>query len=237
MRSPLELCRFICAKSAARLLSQIAPDLRDIAPEGFARDDFRCARARQLYLHDPLQPLLLGLRSVARDDGAASHLTENLELAATVRRAFEAAGQFRYVDAAHESVKLSSQIEGRGRFEEPGRDKVGALTEDTKYPCKPGFKPLADFVPSGVTDDDESCFFCRDMGSNGYEWLADVLAGGIEDGRNVPLPDPDKDDEVARHSHPPGLPVPFYFRELRLQKKYGHADPETSFRVVLPINP
>lgn len=76
-------------------------------------------RAYELYPGDPLGPQMLGLPSVARDDGAAAHLDANVALAATVRRAIDAAGAFRYVDAAREAARLAQQIEGRAPFEEP----------------------------------------------------------------------------------------------------------------------
>ena len=76
-------------------------------------------RSFELYPRDPLEPLVLGLRSVARDDAAAEHLAKNLELAATVRRAFDQAGSFKYLEAAKETAALTAQVKGRDLREEP----------------------------------------------------------------------------------------------------------------------
>src|ERR1700719_2487780 len=46
--------RLVVVEPAARLLAQIAPDLRDVAAEGFARHDLRRARPRQLYIDHAL---------------------------------------------------------------------------------------------------------------------------------------------------------------------------------------
>ena len=45
---------FLVAHAAARLLAQIAPDLRDVAAEGLAADDLGGARARQVDVDDAL---------------------------------------------------------------------------------------------------------------------------------------------------------------------------------------
>ncbi|MBM4364330.1 MAG: hypothetical protein FJ104_16745, partial [Deltaproteobacteria bacterium] len=76
-------------------------------------------RAYELYPHDPLEQEMLGLRGVVRDDAAAEHLARDLEIAATVRRAFDAAGAFKYVEAAREAAALGALILGRDPFEEP----------------------------------------------------------------------------------------------------------------------
>ncbi len=76
-------------------------------------------RAFELYPKDPLGPQMLGLRPVARDDAAGSHLEASLALAATVRSALGAAGDFRYVDAANEAQSLTERIRDRDPFEEP----------------------------------------------------------------------------------------------------------------------
>ena len=47
--------RLVVAHAAARLLAQVAPDLRHVAAERVARHDFRGARARQLDRHHALQ--------------------------------------------------------------------------------------------------------------------------------------------------------------------------------------
>lgn len=76
-------------------------------------------RAYELFPRDPLRPQMLGLAAITRDDGAASHVAEDIALAETVRRAMEAAGAFRYVDAASEAARIAEQIERRDPFEEP----------------------------------------------------------------------------------------------------------------------
>lgn len=76
-------------------------------------------RAYEVYPRDPLGPHMLGLRPVVRDDAAASHLEANLALAEGVRRVIEAAGAFRYADAASEADRLREQTSGRDPFEEP----------------------------------------------------------------------------------------------------------------------
>lgn len=79
----------------------------------------RGERAYELYPRDPLRPQMLGVRPVVRADAAASHLAEDIALAEAVRRAIDAAGAFRYVDAASEAARISAQIGGRDPFEEP----------------------------------------------------------------------------------------------------------------------
>ena len=61
--------------------------------------------AYEAFPHDPIAPLMLGLAAVAYQPGAAPHLPKNLEIAASIRRAFEAAGSFRYLDVAKEDRK------------------------------------------------------------------------------------------------------------------------------------
>ena len=76
-------------------------------------------RAYEIFPNDPMEQEMLGLRGVARDDAAADHLAKNVELAATLRRAFEAAGAFKYIDAAREATALGAMIDERDPFEEP----------------------------------------------------------------------------------------------------------------------
>ncbi len=76
----------------------------------------------EIHPRDPLAPLLLGVPAVARASTSApsaAELTRSIELAATVRRAFDAAGAFRYVDAAREAVSLGTLTETRDPFDEP----------------------------------------------------------------------------------------------------------------------
>lgn len=78
----------------------------------------------EVYPRDPLAPLLFGVPAVAHaGTGSApasgAGLRRSLLLAATVRRAFDAAGAFRYVEAAKEAASLGSLIERDEPFEEP----------------------------------------------------------------------------------------------------------------------
>lgn len=67
----------------------------------------------QLFPRDPLAPFLGGLPAVARDDAALAHLGDDVALAAAVDEAFEAAGAFRYVDAARAADRLEAQLASR----------------------------------------------------------------------------------------------------------------------------
>ncbi|APR78143.1 Exonuclease SbcC [Minicystis rosea] len=73
----------------------------------------------QLFPADPLAPFLAGLRPVVRDDGALAHLEGDVAMARAVRAAFDAAGAFRYVDAAREAEKLASLVPAEGPLTEP----------------------------------------------------------------------------------------------------------------------
>ncbi|MEZ4309900.1 MAG: hypothetical protein R3F14_17825 [Polyangiaceae bacterium] len=77
------------------------------------------SRSMELYPRDPIGPQMMGLPGIARDDAEPSHLAQNLVLAATVRRALEAAAASRYIEVASEAASLDAQIAGRDLCEEP----------------------------------------------------------------------------------------------------------------------
>ena len=119
-------------EGAARVV--VTPDLPDPSAQLHAQDLLLALGVRGLYQHviwigdqrsfelyprDPLGPLMLGVRPIVRDDAEAKSIAKNIALAVTVRRALDAAGAFRYVDAAKEAEAISTQIEGREPYEEP----------------------------------------------------------------------------------------------------------------------
>ncbi|WP_437986881.1 hypothetical protein [Sorangium sp. So ce117] len=81
------------------------------------------ARARhgavQLFPADPLAPFMAGLAPVARGDASLSRVADDIALAALVRRAFGAAGRFRYVEAATAADALAAAVKGRDPNDEP----------------------------------------------------------------------------------------------------------------------
>lgn len=68
------------------------------------------AAITQLFPRDPLAPFLGGLPPRVRDDAALAHLGDDVALAAAIDEAFEAAGAFRYVDAARAADRLESLL-------------------------------------------------------------------------------------------------------------------------------
>ncbi|WP_437718402.1 hypothetical protein WMF45_19440 [Sorangium sp. So ce448] len=81
------------------------------------------ARARhgavQLFPADPLAPFMAGLAPIARGDAPLSRVADDIALAALVRRAFGAAGRFRYVEAAAAADALAAAVKGRDPNDEP----------------------------------------------------------------------------------------------------------------------
>ncbi|CAN93605.1 pseudogene [Sorangium cellulosum So ce56] len=81
------------------------------------------ARARhgavQLFPADPLAPFMAGLAPIARGDASLSRVADDIALAALVRRAFGAAGRFRYVEAAAAADALAAAVKGRDPDDEP----------------------------------------------------------------------------------------------------------------------
>ncbi|WP_437553643.1 hypothetical protein WME97_19005 [Sorangium sp. So ce367] len=81
------------------------------------------ARARhgavQLFPADPLAPFMAGLAPIARGDASLSRVADDIALAALVRRAFGAAGRFRYVEAAAAADALAAAMKGRDPNDEP----------------------------------------------------------------------------------------------------------------------
>ncbi|WP_437728494.1 hypothetical protein [Sorangium sp. So ce861] len=81
------------------------------------------ARARggavQLFPRDPLGPFMAGLAPIARGGAALARAADDIALAALVRRAFSAAGAFRYVEAARAADALAAALKGRDPNDEP----------------------------------------------------------------------------------------------------------------------
>ncbi|WP_437872848.1 hypothetical protein [Sorangium sp. So ce363] len=81
------------------------------------------ARARhgavQLFPADPLAPFMAGLAPITRGDASLSRVADDIALAALVRRAFGAAGRFRYVEAAAAADALAAAVKGRDPNDEP----------------------------------------------------------------------------------------------------------------------
>ncbi|XXX81744.1 hypothetical protein WMF30_23580 [Sorangium sp. So ce134] len=75
------------------------------------------ARARggavQIFPRDPLGPFMAGLAPIARGDASLARAADDIALAALVRRAFGAAGAFRYVEAARAADALAAALKGR----------------------------------------------------------------------------------------------------------------------------
>src|SRR5262249_49953752 len=69
---------------------------------------------------DPLEPLALGLPAITRADGAAPRAAQDVAIARTIQRAFDAAGTVHYIDAAKEGAALAAPIGGRDAVAEPG---------------------------------------------------------------------------------------------------------------------
>ena len=121
----------------------------------------------ELFPRDPLAPFLGGLSPVVRDDAALAHLGDDLALAAAVDEAFEAAGAYRYIDAARAADRLEALLAPRdplaetslrARYarqllgnagllldaEDPGDDKLAASTIPDAPAPAPADTPYGD---------------------------------------------------------------------------------------------
>jgi hypothetical protein len=155
----------------------------------------------EIYPHDPLAPLVFGVLGVARDDGEPAHLAKNLELAATVRRAFDAAGTFHYAAAAKEAASITEQLRDRDRFEEPVLraryafallDGAGLVLSPQPVLFGPSVEePKIDTTPPPPADTDTAygdMLRVRTNGDGTAEWKrrgAHVLAAIAEDRRKM----------------------------------------------------
>ncbi|EYF01514.1 Hypothetical protein CAP_8075 [Chondromyces apiculatus DSM 436] len=79
----------------------------------------RGQEVHQLFPRDPLAPFLAGLRPVAKGEASLAHLQSDAAIAAHLRRAFDAAGAFRYVEAARAADDLTAAIASRDPLSEP----------------------------------------------------------------------------------------------------------------------
>jgi hypothetical protein len=123
-------------------------------------------------------------------------------------------------------------------------DAAGGRWSGKLYPCdREHWAPRSQFQDVCTYPADQSMFGVTDMSGNGYEWLRDAWPEGSG---SVPLKDPSLFSRVQRRGNRPGDPLPFCFDvELPggtrgpkpLMKDYGVAPDDTSFRVVLEINP
>ncbi|MBK8256359.1 MAG: hypothetical protein IPK82_27280 [Polyangiaceae bacterium] len=75
--------------------------------------------AVEIFPNDVLAPQMLGVPSFVNVRFSASKVEENIKLAASVNRAFEAAGAFNYKQVAAEADVLQTLLTGRDPFEEP----------------------------------------------------------------------------------------------------------------------
>ncbi|WP_433936675.1 hypothetical protein AB3662_18570 [Sorangium cellulosum] len=75
--------------------------------------------AVQLFPRDPLAPFMAGVAPVARGDTSLARVADDIALAALVRRAFSAAGAFRYAEAARAADAIAAAVEGRDPDDEP----------------------------------------------------------------------------------------------------------------------
>ncbi|WP_434047875.1 hypothetical protein [Sorangium cellulosum] len=73
----------------------------------------------QLFPRDPLAPFMAGVAPVARGNAALARVADDIALAALVRRAFSAAGAFRYVEAARAADAIAADVKGRDPDDEP----------------------------------------------------------------------------------------------------------------------
>ncbi|HEY7424288.1 MAG TPA: protein kinase [Gemmataceae bacterium] len=122
-------------------------------------------------------------------------------------------------------------------------DAAGGFYDDKKAPFNhagPGLLAINlqpdEFWDVGTAKGDESCYHCRDMGGNGYEWTWNVT-GGLR-GDVVPVAKPTPDYSVIRRGQRPDRDEPFTFAMEKDERlvDYGDAPEDTSFRVVLPLD-
>jgi len=79
----------------------------------------RGGAALQLFPRDPLSPFLAGLPPAARGDASLASLVSDVAIAVHLRRAFEAAGAFRYLEAARAADALAAEVARRDPNAEP----------------------------------------------------------------------------------------------------------------------
>ncbi|WP_437785736.1 hypothetical protein [Sorangium sp. So ce1097] len=75
--------------------------------------------AVQLFPRDPLAPFMAGVAPIARGSASLARVADDIALAALVRRAFGAAGAFRYVEATRAADELAAAVRGRDPDDEP----------------------------------------------------------------------------------------------------------------------
>ncbi|WP_437640696.1 hypothetical protein [Sorangium sp. So ce854] len=75
--------------------------------------------AVQVFPRDPLAPFMAGVAPIARGGAPIARVADDIALAALVRRAFGAAGAFRYVEAARAADELAAAVRGRDPDDEP----------------------------------------------------------------------------------------------------------------------
>jgi hypothetical protein len=73
----------------------------------------------ELFPNDPLAAFMAGIRPVVQGGAALAHLDGDAALASRVRAAFDAAGAFRYADAAREAEALAALAGARAPDSEP----------------------------------------------------------------------------------------------------------------------
>jgi hypothetical protein len=73
----------------------------------------------QIFPHDPLEPLVMGLAPITRDDASLTRITEDVELAGSIHKAVDLASVFDYVAAARETDHLQALVARRTDPSEP----------------------------------------------------------------------------------------------------------------------
>ncbi|WCQ91645.1 MULTISPECIES: hypothetical protein [Sorangium] len=143
------------------------------------------ARARDGAVHifprDPLGPFMAGLAPIARGDASLARAADDIALAALVRRAFGAAGAFRYVEAARAADALAAALKGRDPNDEPalrGRyalqllgtagvaleddgDAIGASAPSEDPPPAPSDTPYGDLLRVRTARDGRAAWRAR----------------------------------------------------------------------------
>jgi serine/threonine protein kinase len=143
--------------------------------------------------------------------------------------------------------RLGEQVQLRGELPTDVQwDKAGGKFEGHKGPFPAGFedKPekfalnLDKPSPVGSHAGDESCFGCRDMGANGFEWTCSVSRSPkFYSDELVPFGDTGPDANVIVRGQTYRAPEPFRFDIPLNQRRSGLPGPECSFRVVLELPP
>ncbi len=159
------------------------------APEGLTSDELLLSLAdvlgaphvvradagglTHLVPRDPLAPFTLGLTPSLRSTGAAN-VPRELAIAAAVRTAFEAAGRFDYVGAAHETDALSAALKGaiegesveRGSYARRLLDGAGiGLDRETTATAQPSdaarSSPYAELIAVRSADEPAAAWLAR----------------------------------------------------------------------------